>query len=178
MKEIWKDIPGYENYYQVSNIGRIKGIKRKLFKNTKLGFIMPAILEEKYLSSTLTKQGYHRVCLCVKSMPRKYFVHYLVMMSFVGLRPKGAHVNHKNGITWDNRLENLEYATPDENIRHYFDHLREKKSPFKVLKESEVFEIREMLLKKITGVDIAKKFNVHKSAIYNIKNKKTWKHLK
>lgn len=103
-EEIWREVPGYEGRYWVSDFGRIKNRR---------GF-----------SYLFNKRGYVGVKLHLKGKKRNFFVHRIVMMSFIG----GSHlqVNHKNGIKTDNRLINLEYVTQEENFRHYMECLYDK----------------------------------------------------
>lgn len=90
------------------------------------------------------------------------------------------HINHKNGIKNDNRLENLEYCTHQENIKHAFKNsliksARGERASLAVLTEYAVKRI-----KKETGTDteIAIRFNVSRGAVYAVRAGRTWKHVK
>ena len=107
MKEQWKDIPGYEGYYQVSNTGKVKSLTG-YYKNKR------SILLKHSLS-----RGYSRVLLCVNNKRKSIYVHKLVMLAFVG-ESNGLQVNHINGVKTDNRLSNLEYVTQSENMKHAY----------------------------------------------------------
>jgi len=99
--EKFKDIPWYEGKYQVSNKGRIKNIKFN-----------------KILNPYLDNKEYLRVSL-YKNRKRKVLkVHRLVLQTFY--KKSDLTVNHKNGIKDDNRLENLEYMTIEENVKHAY----------------------------------------------------------
>ena len=99
MTELWKDIEGYENLYQISTLGRVKSIYRY----------------KKILKPNITYNGYERVNLANKKQYKKHFVHILVWTTFVGPIPEGMQVNHINENKKDNRLENLNLMTPKEN---------------------------------------------------------------
>jgi hypothetical protein len=110
MQEIWKDIPYYENLYQISNLGNIKS------KDKKRGNSFGYILKGKYLKQTLKKHGYYEIGLCKNAKYKNFKVHRLVLFAFIG--ESRLDCNHKNGVKTDNRLENLEYCTRSENIKH------------------------------------------------------------
>lgn len=107
--EIWKDIPGYEGEYQVSNMGRVKSTV--FYKGTKERLLT---LSERKLPH---KKGYLRVRLGRRPSRDCISVHRLVMEVFVGKSNK--QVNHINEDKQDNRLENLEYCTNRENTSMY-----------------------------------------------------------
>lgn len=106
IKEEWRPVPGYEGHYEVSSAGRVRSLKT--YRGLKPGRIMRDNPAAKY----------PMVQLCREGRSSAVSVHKLVMAAFVGARPPGLQINHKNGDKRDNRLENLEYVTPTENIRH------------------------------------------------------------
>lgn len=68
------------------------------------------------LKPGISKDGYARVSLVLDGVPHTRSVHALMAETFLGPRPKGWQVDHKNHNRSDNRLENLEYVTPQENV--------------------------------------------------------------
>jgi hypothetical protein len=120
MKEIYKDIKGYEDRYQVSNIGNIKSKKIILYPN----ITQPQVYPEKILKLEETKKGYLRVMLAKNGVHKKIYVHRLVAQHFIPNIKNKAQVNHKNGTKADNRVENLEWVTMLENIAHYNNFLK------------------------------------------------------
>jgi len=110
--EIWKDIPWYKWIYQVSNLWNIKSLN---YNNTK---------EEKIMRICENRDGYFKISLSNKIKRNWYFVHRLVMLTFVW--ESNLQVNHKNWIKSDNRLENLEYCTAKENTLHKYNVLWQK----------------------------------------------------
>ena len=113
IEELWKDIPNYEGY-QVSNLGRVKSLKR--FRKGKNGSLVP--VKEKILKPQMPNSGYYRVTLCKHSTIKFYYVHRLVYEAFNGQIPENMQVNHINEVKTDNRLENLNLMTPKENINY------------------------------------------------------------
>lgn len=111
IEEIWKDIPNYEGIYQVSNLGSIKSIK---YKNGKL--LIPHI-------NKTGKKFRFDVELWKESKPKTYKIHRLVMAAFIG--ESNLIVDHINGDSTDNRLENLRYCTQRQNLT--FDNVKRKR---------------------------------------------------
>lgn len=111
MEEEWKDIKGYEGYYQVSNLGRVASIPRTITgKNGATYFV-----DGKILSATDNGHGYKTVMLNKDSKRKRLYVHRLVAESFLPNPNHLKEVNHINEIRDDNRLENLEWISTYDN---------------------------------------------------------------
>jgi hypothetical protein len=104
--EIWKEVPGYEDLYEVSSLGRVKSLSNNGDKKEKIRVLR------------LDIHGYLSINLSNKKIKR-YKVHQLVAMAFLGHTPCGNKlvVDHINGIKTDNRLENLQIVTIRYNSR-------------------------------------------------------------
>ena len=114
MKEIWKDVFGYEGRYQVSNIGRVKSLER-IVKNTSKS---TRIVKERIIKQITNTHGYYKVELSKNSKVRTKIVHQLVAESFLGHISDGTKklvVDHINNNEKDNRLENLQIITYRHN---------------------------------------------------------------
>ena len=104
MKEVWKDVVGYEGYYQVSNLGNVKGLKRNKIK-----------------SPTLNRWGYKVVSLTKPDTKVKsVFVHRLVAIVFISNLNNKEQVNHIDGDKTNNCEFNLEWCNQSENMQHAF----------------------------------------------------------
>lgn len=118
MIEEWRDIPGYEGFYQVSNLGNVRSLDRVVTTSHGLTRSLPG----KLLSVGTGKSNYPEVRLSVSSKTRLYAVHQIVALAFLGPRPEGMVVCHWDGDSKNNKLENLRYATQTENafdaVRH------------------------------------------------------------
>lgn len=109
--EVWKDIDGYEGVYQVSNMGRIKSLTRKVWNYTKPGRILkPCMKENGYLHVSLHNGDKHE---------KHAHVHRLVAQAFIPNPENLPEVNHKNFNKEDNRVENLEWCTSRYNKAHF-----------------------------------------------------------
>lgn len=101
-KEQWKEIPGFPGYF-ASDLGRLASTHRGKMR---------------VLSSSLTRCGYRQKILYKDGKHFSKLVHHLILEAFVGPRIRGYWCDHINGNRVDNRLENLRWVTPKENIRN------------------------------------------------------------
>ena len=105
MEEIFKDIEGSNEIYQVSNLGRVKS-----YNQNKDGKIFNPIACSNGYQMVRLRGSIQKICL----------IHRLVAKAFLPNPENKKEINHINGIKTDNRLENLEWATRTENMRHAF----------------------------------------------------------
>jgi len=106
-EEIWKDITWYEWLYQVSNFGKILSKKRK---NTKWWILRPWSNPRGYEIASISKNG----------VARYYTVHRLVALAFIPNPEWKDQINHKDGNKKNNRVDNLEWCTLSENLKHRY----------------------------------------------------------
>jgi hypothetical protein len=99
MTEAWRDVPGYEGLYQVSDCGRVRSFHRG----------------GRVLRVCPNSTGRLGLVLCLNGSQRSFQVHRLVMAAFVGPCPDGMEVCHNDGNHLNNRLENLRYGTRSDN---------------------------------------------------------------
>ena len=120
--EDWKPVPGYEGYYEVSNLGQVKSLPRKVNRN---GF--PMAVPGRVMKQSKTSNGYWKVLLSKDGLTKNVMVHTAVAAAFLGARPDGSVIRHLNGDQTDNRAENLSYGTQSDNMRDMERHGRGKK---------------------------------------------------
>lgn len=174
--EQWKDISGYEGLYQVSDLGRVKSLKRIAKHNYGGNREVP----EKILS-----QGNKRYCKVVFSVKSKHFtflVHRLVGIAFIPNPENKPTINHKNGKTKDNRAIMIEWNTIKENANHAYDtglsktHSENHHSA--KLKNSDIPYIINLCKNGHTQRAVSKMYNVSESTISVIIRKKKWNRIK
>lgn len=172
-KEIWKDIPGFEDKYQISSYGNVKSLDRLTIYGEGKGEYHN--LKGQYLKGTNTG-GYLTVGLGGKTTS----IHSLVAESFCIGKKEGFVINHKDGNKLNNYWKNLEYITQSENIKHNvligINPKGESISRSK-LKEKDVIEIKKLIKEDISVGKLSKLYKVSKGTIHNIKKGKSWSYL-
>jgi hypothetical protein len=180
MREAWKDIVGYEGLYQVSDIGRIKSLERVRINGRKW--------KTRILKFKINKNGYHFVNLYKNGKGKSFYIHRLVLITFIGICPEDMEACHSNGDKTDNRLSNLRYDTKSNNmldaVKHGTHHktlgqtwTRGEGCGTSKLTTKQVLEIRYLYeTGKYIQKELAKKFDVCRPQISRIINKKTWAH--
>lgn len=133
MRRIWRPVVGYEDYYAVSNDGRVKSkVNGKILKQ-------------------VDSNGYKFVNLCVNGRKKSTAVHRLVCMAFNGMpESEDMQVDHLNMLRSDNRPENLEWVTPKENQRRK---VRSKKAIRGVAEDGSIVIFPTLLAADMHGFD-------------------------
>ena len=113
-QEEFRSIPGYEGYYEISNLGNVKSLEREFLINGKY----PGTVKEKILKPDFTDKGYQRVDLYKDGKSRHIKNHVLVAMAFLGHKPDGTHkivVDHIDNNPLNNHVSNLQLISQREN---------------------------------------------------------------
>lgn len=132
-KEVWKDIKGYEGCYQVSNLGRIKSLKRKVYAgNNKMRW-----QNERILSNNKTNgHSYKIVSLYKNNIGKNFYIHRLVTEAFLDNKYNYKYINHKDENKGNNCVDNLEFCTAQYNNKYNDRHLKIGKKTINNIKTS------------------------------------------
>lgn len=156
MAEVWKNINGFEQY-QVSSLGNIKNKGGKL------------------KSVQTTKNGYSQVLLWIGHKAKGVFIHRMVAEAFIPNPENKTDVNHIDGNKANNRVENLEWCTRSENLRHaYKNNLRVASNQKLTLDEVKEIKLNQ---DKLSRKELAKKFNVSYWTICDIFQNKSFREV-
>lgn len=175
--EEWKDIPGFEELYEVSAFGGVKSKTRivtKIYANSR-------ILKQTYKSKTLNghknKEGYTYFVLSKDGKTHPFCIATLILLAFVGPRPSGQEACHWDGNNQNNILSNLRWDTHLNNIRDRLKHktyLIAEDHPMAILTTEKA---REIFLSTKSGIDLAAENGVSAATISAIRKKRIWKSL-
>lgn len=163
--EVWKDVVGYEEEYEVSNLGNV----RRKSKN---------------MSQAISPHGYKTLTLSKNGKCSTKLAHRLVAEAFLDNTESKKQVNHKDCNKLNNELSNLEWVTPIENILHAVENDRQRnqsgeKNNMSKLTEKDVLFIRELIDKGVSVYKIHKEYYpyLHQQTLYGIKQRRLWKQI-
>ena len=166
MRETWRLVPGFEQLYQVSSIGRVRSIKY-----TRIRYLVPIDRSKnRYLAVRLGKNG----------KARFYSIHRLVLMAFHRMPVGKELAAHLNGDPSDNRVQNLKWASYSENEAHKELHgtkVRGVKSKQAKLTDEKVREMRALYASGMKKAHIAKRFGVTKQTAFRVIVGTSWAHV-
>lgn len=166
-REVWLPVVGYEGYYEVSNLGRLR---RDAAASPRTEIIQPC-----------GGDTYPVVSLSRNGEVRTHRLHKLVLTAFCGPAPfEGAHAAHNDGDKANCRLTNLRWATPAENQADVDRHGRRCRGAEVFgakLEEADIKAIRQRIAKGERNPGIARDFAVSISTIHLIRHNRIWRHV-
>ena len=172
--EQWRDIVGYEGWYQVSNMGRVR--RARTGPGTYVGRI---------LRPRVHTGGYYQVSLCKNGKVSNNYIHVLVLKAFVVPCPENYECNHRNGKKQDNRVSNLEWVTHTENINHSYQVLdrtrrgcKGESNPYAKLTDQKVHRMRRLSASgTYTQKQLAEMFGCSRPCVSAVVTRRTWTHI-
>ena len=178
--EIWKDIKWYEWLYQASNLWRVKSLKVRWWNND-------GIMSQQLYKNSGHYQ-YFRLRLSYKWLRKTYWVHRLIAAAFLwfdlSTPMKEAVIMHLDNNPSNNKIENLKIWTQSDNTRQCIKEWRWKQfnrfweaHPRTKFSTEDILFIRTEISKWVKRVDLASKYWVSKTTIYDIEHRKVWKHI-
>jgi len=168
----FKDIIGYEGFYQISDTGFVKSVKRIDCRGRKVGGNILKAGNKTQNGRTVSTH----VSLAKDRKNKIAKVHRLVANAFLGDN-NGLLVLHKDGDATNNDINNLYYGSHKDNgedAKRHGSTLRGEKQHFAILTEKQVLEILKSNHKYGTGIKLARKFNVSQSTISSIRKGRNW----
>lgn len=176
--EIWKDIPGFEEYYEASYSGQIRSKPRLSYNGRTFGQRV-----ERIKKWNKVKGGYYQTPLCTPDVKKPFYVHRLVASAWIPNPDNKPFINHKDGDKGNNSVPNLEWCTRSENVLHaYRTGLMSNqgiKHPQAKLTEQDVLNIRERYAKGESSYKIFNSgdYDMSYTNIKDIIAKRTWSHI-
>jgi len=164
VKEIWMEIRGYEGLYEVSNLGRVRKNKVSPSGEVDCRILSQRYSTQRYLQCKLSKNG----------LEKNHRIHRLVAENFIPNPKNKAQVNHIDGVKENNYVNNLEWCTQHENMRHANKNWLINK--VRVLTEDAVREIRENK-DNLTQKQLGEIYGVSGVQIGRVMRRKKWAHV-
>lgn len=183
--EEWRPCPGYEGYYEISNLGRVKSAAIFIRHDGNWAEEGGYVKKIKIRKQQTNRYGYKTIKLCKLGTCIQARVHRLVAQAFIHTDNPNNQINHIDGDKTNNIISNLEWVTAAENMKHAWEtglvnkeHTIGSRHHNAILNEKTVKEIRETYAKGgVTQKEIAEKYGVKVGTIKDITSGRSWKHV-
>lgn len=176
MNETWKDIKGYEGFYQISDYGSVKSLERMVPHGESFQPVKERMLKPK----AKTHSGHLEVGLSHAGRVKTFLVHSLVLETFGSPRPEGLVCRHLDGDPTNNHISNLCWGTQKENKDDQRDHGRMTEGeahPRAVFTDDLVRVIRRRHHEGVNVRRLAEDYHADFSTIWDIVHFRSWDHV-
>lgn len=178
--EEWRPVVGYEGLYEVSSLGRVRGLRRLCKRRDGLAHIQPEVMLKQSVSGP--RRNYLKVGLLKNGEQKTCRVSVLVAAAFLGPRPDGTVVAHGPAGSLDNSLRNISYKSPSENqgedrLRDGTDARGEKHSQSRLNRHQVLFARRIRETKHVSLRFLAKEWGVSLGTLHNAVTGRSWNWL-
>lgn len=165
--ESWRPVVGWEGLYEVSDLGRVRSLPRKLPRYWMKGRVLKPGRSGNYPAVHLADG------------PRREMrhLHALVSQAFIGPRPDGHEVNHKDRDHSNARMDNLEYVTHPENVRHCVATGRASARPGTFRGRLTAAQVVEIRASADSHRALAQRFAVSPTTIGDVRRRRIWRHI-
>ncbi|MCR9263292.1 MAG: HNH endonuclease [Flavobacteriaceae bacterium] len=168
--EFWFPYPKNPKQYLLSNLGRLKGVSNSAKRVDGTGFKLHKIIKQFNNRQNPTKgqPGYLKTSVRINGKTVNKYIHRMVAETFIGEIPKTHHVDHIDGNTFNNCIDNLRIISITKNTGK-----KGGKNNNAKLSKEQVEEIRK-IGRSISGYKVAEMYNVSSGTIYHILQNRTW----
>lgn len=186
LEEEWRPCPGYEQHYEVSNLGRVKTKAVFIRHDGSWSELHGYVKKLKIRTQQTNRYGYKTIKLCKLGNCTQARVHRLVAQAFIPTDNPKNQINHIDGDKTNNNVSNLEWVTAQENMAHAWetglvnkDHTVGSRHHNALLNEEKVKEIRDIYAAGgHTHQDMADMYGVKIGTVKDLLSGRTWKHVK
>ena len=176
-EERWADCPIFPDRYEISSIGNIRS-KSYLKQGRNRGGIFSFVTESKPIAKGMSHDGYYQVRLQAGREKVSRKIHRLVALAFIPVIEGKNCVNHKDSNRLNNSVDNLEWCTQQENVKHGYDSgsnsNAKERHPQAIYSDDIAKEVRELVAKGNKPKEVASMLGVNYSSVIKIKNNKRW----
>lgn len=176
--KVWKNVKGFEGFYQVSNEGDVRSLDRLIDGG---GTQNKRKLKGVLLKGGVSNSGYVKFTLTNSGKMKYYSGHRLVALNFIPNPNNYEQVNHIDGDKLNNNVNNLEWCDSFYNMKHAEDlglvNNKGTNSPNNKYSEAQIIEVKKLLQEGYSSVKIARMTGVNRTTVYRVRTKKQWKHL-
>lgn len=164
MDKIWKTPKSLKGYYKISEDGEVWRLRQG-----------PGARINRPLSVRFTKYGYRMVKITVDRDTKLRTVHSLVAEAFLGERPLGLVINHRDGNHLNNHFTNLEYVTQRENVL-YARKMGRCNQNF-ILTEEKARYIKQLMANGMKEIEVVRLLGIKRHFVNSIRMKRCWAHV-